>query len=533
MNWSSRHHAGCRPAMRFRYLGMLLLVLPSPALASIGPGAGLGAIAVAITVSLLAVGGFAFVLWRTNIFETANDVVSTSMAGVMSLVDSQLSDQAKEQAVRRAGLKLFVGGFNIAWRVILALAAAVLPVFLAEHFGVTTSNAVFDIMLRLDYIVIVSIVAIVAVKIVRRLRPGAEAHGVDDTLYSPVEQFVHSVAFSGPAVLKAAAWAEERLPPRSQTAEAVRPVFVTSLARGGTTAVLNALHDAPEVATHTYRDMPFLTAPLLWDRLAGGRRRRVHRRQRAHGDGLEIDLDSPEAFEEVIWKMFWPQNYQASSISLWTAENTSLEADQFLRHHISNIVHARTVQAGPEVSPKTRYCSKNNANIARIPYLLNAFPGCRIVVPVRRPESHAHSLLRQHRNFCTQQSEDAFIARYMADIGHYEFGKIHKPFLFPGFTAEGQNTDTADYWLDYWTHAFREVLRHKDKCIILLQDDLRASSGHTMTNLYRALDLETGGQVFENYFHSKQDLAETAAFTPSKFHDATDVYDALKRAALS
>ncbi|WP_209509801.1 MULTISPECIES: sulfotransferase [unclassified Ruegeria] len=486
-----------------------------------------------LAVSLLAVGGFAFVLWRTNIFETANDVVSTSMTGVTSLMDSQLSDYAKEQAVRRAGLKLIVGGFNIAWRVVLALAAAGLPIFLAEYFGVTTSSAVFDVMLRLDYIVIVSIVAIAAVKTIQWLRPVAAAHDADNTLYSPVEQFVHSMAFSGPVVLKAAAWAEEKLSSQSHAEEVTRPVFVTSLARGGTTAVLNALHDASEIATHIYRDMPFLTAPLLWNRLAGGQRRGVRRRQRAHGDGLEIDLDSPEAFEEVIWKMFWPQHYQASSIPLWTAENTNLEADQFLRRHMSKIVRARSVQAGPEVPRKTRYCSKNNANIARIPYLLNAFPDCRIVVPVRRPESHAHSLLRQHRNFCTQQSEDVFIARYMADIGHYEFGKIHKPFLFSGFDPERYSADTIDYWLDYWTHAFRHVLRHRDKCIILLQDNLRSSPGGTMTALYQALDLEPGEHDFGRYFHSKQDLADTKIFAQGKFRDALDVYDELEKCALS
>ncbi|WP_171236693.1 sulfotransferase [Ruegeria sp. HKCCA6837] len=481
-----------------------------------------------VAVSLFAVGGFAFVLWRTNIFEAANDVVSTSMSGVASLVDSQLSDDAKEQAVRRAGLKLIVGGFNLAWRVILALAAAALPIYLAEFLGLTSSSAVFDVMLRLDYIVIVSVGAVVVAKVVQRFRAGPKAQEADGTLYSPVEQFVHNLAFSSPAVLKTASWAEEKLPSQSKADEARQPIFVTSLARGGTTAVLNALHDAPDIATHIYRDMPFMTAPLLWNKLAGGKKRGVSRRQRAHGDGLEIDLDSPEAFEEVIWKMFWPQKYQGASIPLWAAEEVDQDADQFMRRHMSKIVRARTVQSAADEPPKSRYCSKNNANIARIPYLLTAFPDCRIVVPVRRPESHAQSLLRQHRNFCAQQSEDAFIARYMGDIGHYEFGKIHKPFLFPGFDPAGQDADTPDYWLEYWTHAFRHVLEHKDKCILLLQDDLRASPGPAMMQLYQALDLDPGGQVFERYFHSKQDVAETGDFDPGKFRDATEVYDALK-----
>ncbi|WP_171239023.1 sulfotransferase [Ruegeria sp. HKCCA5763] len=482
-----------------------------------------------VAVSLLAVGGFAFVLWRTKIFDAANDVVSTSMSGVASLMDSQLSDDAKEQAVRRAGLKLIVFGFNLAWRVVLALAAAALPIYGAEFLRLTSSSAVFDLMLRLDYIVIVSIAAIVVAKVVQRFRAGPKEQHADDTLYSPVEQFVHNLAFSSPVVLKAASWAEEKLPSQSRAPEAQDPIFVTSLARGGTTAVLNALHEAPGVATHIYRDMPFLTAPLLWNKLAGGQKRGVDRRQRAHGDGLEIDLDSPEAFEEVIWKMFWFKKYQGASIPLWTAEETDLGADQFMRRHMTKIVCARTVQA--EGAPKTRYCSKNNANIARIPYLLNAFPDCRIVVPVRRPESHAQSLLRQHRNFCKQQSEDAFIARYMGDIGHYEFGKIHKPFLFPEFSPEVQNADTADYWLDYWTHAFRHVLAHKDKCILLLQDDLRQSPARTMTDLYGALDLDPGGQAFERYFHSKEDVAETGEFDPGKFREATEVYEALKESA--
>ena len=64
-----------------------------------------------------------------------------------------------------------------------------------------------------------------------------------------------------------------------------------------------------------------MNAPVLWHRLSGGSRRQVERHQRAHGDGLEIDLDTPEAFEEVVWKMGWPDKYRDGGITPWTADD--------------------------------------------------------------------------------------------------------------------------------------------------------------------------------------------------------------------
>ena len=482
----------------------------------------------ALAVSLLAVAGFILALWLTNIAGTAQNVVSTCMAGVTALFDNQLSDDAKEKAARQAGLKLLAGGLNLTWRIALALAAAGLPIALADWAGVVAGEAVLGLMLRLDYIVVVSVVAFAGVKIVSWLRRADASEDTEGGQYSSIDQFVHNLAFSGPAVLKLGARLEDRLVRQSSTSDAQQPVFVTSLARGGTTAVLNALHDAPEVATHMYRDMPFITAPVMWNKIAGGQHRGVRRRQRAHGDGMEIDLDSPEAFEEVLWKAFWPERYRGASIPLWDVGDTDPLADQFLRQHMNCIIRARNCQAGPNDVPKTRYCSKNNANIARIPYLLKSFPDCRIVVPVRRPECHAESLLRQHNNFSKLQARDSFVTRYMADIGHFEFGDLHKPFLFTDFDPVGKDTHSLDYWLDYWICAFKALLKHKDQCILLFQDDLRSAPQATMETLYDLLGLSPATQSFEQYFHSKPDLVRTENFELSRLRDAHEIYAALR-----
>jgi len=84
--------------------------------------------------------------------------------------------------------------------------------------------------------------------------------------------------------------------------EVEAPIFITSLPRAGTTILLAALNSVPQLATHLYRDMPFVMAPLLWSRLSGRFRKQAVLQERAHGDGIAIGYDSPEAFEEVIWR---------------------------------------------------------------------------------------------------------------------------------------------------------------------------------------------------------------------------------------
>lgn len=481
-----------------------------------------------IVVSLVAVAAFAFVLWRGRIVAVARGSLQGAMAGLSAMMDSELDDDAKEVAVRRAGLGLIVSAFSLFWRFALALGLAAAPIFLADAAGLVSQDAVFSLMLRWDYILIVSVLAVIISEGIRRTRRTAAEPVSEINRYSAGDRFFHILAFSGPTALKAASWIEDRLISKAAEQPNAPPIFVTSLARGGTTALLNALHDIPGIATHIYRDMPFLTAPTLWSRLAGGGKRGVTRHKRAHGDGLEIDLDTPEAFEEVIWKLFWPEKFQGPTIALWSEGNGDVKAERFMTHHMAKIIRARQV----EPAGQSRYCSKNNANIARIPYLVQAFPDCRIVVPVRRPESHAASLLRQHENFLKLQAEDEFVSRYMRDIGHFEFGQIHKPIGFPGFDAGRYDPQTPDYWLHYWIQAFRHVLTYGDACLFVLQDDLRSSPEDTMKNLCDALDVEPSANAFARYFRSGPDTAATDCYSEDLHQEAVTLYQELAALAL-
>ncbi|WP_375687576.1 sulfotransferase [Pseudooceanicola sp. LIPI14-2-Ac024] len=484
-----------------------------------------------ILVSLVAVAGFGIALWKLAIVGIARSAIGAATDGVSSMLDSELDDDQKEVAVRRAGLSLIRSAFDIFWRFAVALAAAAAPIFLADLVGLVSADAVIDLMLSWEYILIVSVLAILVSELLRRRNRSATAQTDEVNRYSTADRFFHMLAFSSPWVLKRASSLEDRVVSGLPADPAARPIFITSLARGGTTALLNAFHDIPGIATHTYRDMPFLTAPVLWNRLTGGSRRTVERHERAHGDGLEIDLNSPEAFEEVVWKLCWPGKYGATGIACWDTPDRDPASEAFLSHHMAKIVHARQGQT-PAVPPDGgRYCSKNNANIARIPFLRSAFPDASIVVPVRQPGAHAASLLRQHKNFCSLQEEDPFIRRYMRDIGHFEFGQIFKPLLFPGVRDNAHDPFSGDYWLQYWIDAFDHVAKHADDCIFVLQDDLRADPQDTMDDLCARLGLNTGTMSFAGYFHSKPDNPMSDLFSPALHQKATVLYDRLRAMA--
>ena len=311
--------------------------------------------------------------------------------------------------------------------------------------------------------------------------------------YSFLDRLLHRLAFSHAAIQFAAADVEATVMGAAYRGVAAhRPIFVTSLPRAGTTIVLAALNRLPQLGTHLYRDMPFVMAPLLWSRLSRRMQKDSELRERAHGDGIRISADSPEAFEEVIWHAFWPGKYRPDGIELWTEADAKPQADAFLREHFRKIVALRCADR----AAGGRYLSKNNANIARIDYLAAAMPDASILVPFRRPLDHAASLLRQHRNFQARHQRDRFAARYMADIGHFEFGELHRPILFPGFAdaRRGLSPDGIDYWLAYWIAAFRHLHSKRDCLTLVSYDGLCVGGEAGILDLCHRLGVDPEGQ---------------------------------------
>ncbi len=106
--------------------------------------------------------------------------------------------------------------------------------------------------------------------------------------YSALDRMVHRLAFSSRAIQLSAADVETTLyGSRFRHIAVERPVFITSLPRAGTTLLLEALNRLPGFATHRYRDMPFVSAPLLWDTLSGRFRKTAELSRDPGVDGRE------------------------------------------------------------------------------------------------------------------------------------------------------------------------------------------------------------------------------------------------------
>lgn len=337
--------------------------------------------------------------------------------------------------------------------------------------------------------------------------------------YSALDRCLHRAAFSTLWLQRTLADVEDRIfGRRLDRAAVVRPVFIAGLPRAGTTLLLEVLAALPVFAAHTYRAMPFVLTPLLWD--AYSRPFRTSSAadptlERAHGDGMKIGYDTPEAFEEVVWRAFWPEKYRHDRIVPWAADDQDAhgEFERFFRSHIAKVVLLAQAHGTPDDTPR-RYLSKNNANVARVPKLKRLFPDAVVVVPFRNPVAQALSMHRQHANFSEMHAASPFARRYMADLGHFEFGANLRPIDFdarpdaaslggasPGGAGHAARLDAGagvrqaardpNFWLRYWCLAYQFLLTQPDAHIALIgHDALRADPADQLARLGAVVGLD-------------------------------------------
>ena len=313
-----------------------------------------------------------------------------------------------------------------------------------------------------------------------------------------------------------------------------RPVFITALPRAGTTLLLELCARLPDFVSHTYRDMPFVMTPCLWHRFSSGFNQTSETRERSHGDGMMINEDSPEAFEEILWKVFWRKHYMNDRIAPWqNAENQ--EFLDFFRSHMQKIILLRR---GDDTGT-ARYISKNNLNIARTAWLRQHFPDATIIVPFRKPLQHAASLLGQHQNFLGIHSEDAFASQYMRAIGHFDFGQNLKPVDFDGWLDKRstRNTENLAFWLEYWIASYSYLLtQNHDTLKLIHYEGLCTEPDKGLNILAELIDTRHADKllaVAPTIRAPKARNIDAAPLDTSLLTEAETLYDHLKQAALN
>jgi hypothetical protein len=283
-----------------------------------------------------------------------------------------------------------------------------------------------------------------------------------------------------------------------------QPVFISGIARSGSTVLLEILAQHPEVATHRYRDFPMLYTPYWWNWFLDRQpKSAIEPQERAHGDGLLVTTESPEAMEEVLWMGFFPELHEPERSNLLDASTAAPAFERFYRDHISKLLLVRGGR---------RYVSKGNYNIVRLGYLLKLFADARLVLPVRQPLGHIASLAKQHQRFVAVHATNPRALAHMQRVGHFEFGGDRRP-INPG--DDGAIRSIRELWQHgqevrglarYWALLYGFVAARlaaepalRAATLVVRYEDLVGEPRTTLEQLFAHVRLEPPPGLIDRY----------------------------------
>jgi hypothetical protein len=116
---------------------------------------------VILATAVASIAFFAAALWFSGVVRVAAGVLATTHRAVAVMRDGSLDDMAREQAIRRASMKLMADLASILVRGAFSLAASLLPIWLGEATALADADAVFAFLARWDVILVASGVMVV------------------------------------------------------------------------------------------------------------------------------------------------------------------------------------------------------------------------------------------------------------------------------------------------------------------------------------------------------------------------------------
>ncbi|GAC1304740.1 MAG: sulfotransferase [Mucilaginibacter sp.] len=313
--------------------------------------------------------------------------------------------------------------------------------------------------------------------------------------YSATSRLLHRVALQSKAIAEMSFDVESMLVKEKKAVFSDKHIFISGLARSGTTMLMRYLYETGVFRSLTYQDMPFVLMLNNWKQMSH-RKPAAGYKERAHKDGIMVGFDSPEAFEEVFWRVFCGDQY--------------ILKDRLKLHTIDNEVSAkfktyiRNVLLSGDGLDQVRYLSKNNNNVLRFQYLQQCLPESQIIIPFREPLQHAVSLLNQHMHFSKVQSGDKFSLDYMNWLGHFEFGLNQKSFDLddgPTFAAMARYDKTdINFWLLNWKNYYSYVKdQHPENSVFFNYERFCLDPAGVLSRLFSKLDIHTSCEHLEPF----------------------------------
>lgn len=279
------------------------------------------------------------------------------------------------------------------------------------------------------------------------------------------------------------------------------PIYITGLARSGTTILLEKLTSHPDLISYRYKDFPLVHIPVWWQRfLERAGSGDIKSIERAHKDRIKITPDSPEAMEEILWMSFFKDIHDSSENNILDKNTFNSEFVDFYKKTIQKIVFSRN---------GTRYIAKGNYNISRIEYINTIFPDAKFILTIRNPVDHIASLMKQHSLFSQLEQDDKKILTYMQTLGHFEFGLDRRPINFGNskITSEIQShlnnneniIGLAKYWSSVYSYV-ADLLEEKQlarKILLIDYDKFCQKPAEILDSIYSKCDLFIDKTIIE------------------------------------
>lgn len=266
-----------------------------------------------------------------------------------------------------------------------------------------------------------------------------------------------------------------------------KPIYITGLARAGTTIVLEMLDKHPDLATHRYQHLFIPYIPNLISLMLNYPKIFTKSYKRLHQDGILITRESPEAVEEIFWQKFFANIHDEEISNIINGNISNPRFEQFYKNHLRKLIIYQE---------SSRYLAKNNYSVTRLEYLLNLFPSSKFLITIRDPVSHIASLIKQTKLFMELEREKPFLKKWLRIIGHYEFGhhqvciNVGNTELIHKIRKLWKNSRTyVKGWAYYWTSIYNFIANCLDANKTLRKATLIVKYGDLCENPAKVIDL--------------------------------------------
>jgi len=296
---------------------------------------------------------------------------------------------------------------------------------------------------------------------------------------------------------------------RTKRQEIISPIYVTGLARSGTTVVLEMLNQHRDLASHRYLHMVVPYVPNWFQKLADNVPIMTAPSERLHKDGLFVNKNSPEAVEEIFWQRYFDNALDESLSNVLDVSTSNPQFESFYRTNIKKLLLNRKAE---------RYLAKNNYNVTRMEYLLHLFPDAKFVLMIRNPFDHIASLAKQDQIFKEMETDEPRLLEWTKLIGHREFGSAKVCINVDNYEriqtirSKWNNKETyVEGWAIYWASIYERVHKTLEKnpivkkaALVVRYEDMCDSPGEVIDSIiaHTNIDPESFKNVRQHYINT-------------------------------